>query len=82
MNVVIAPFVVGMDLPRWSIWSPMEKTEAYMALTEYKKETTRAWHTPTLIIYEQVGTRTCYIGFTRKPSDDEMKELREYLDHC
>lgn len=83
MIVTTAPYIAGvMDIPSWSIWVPVEADEAVRLMTEYKKEVTRSWHTPTLVVYEQVGTHTCYIGFTRRPSDDEMKELREYLDHC
>lgn len=82
MKTARMPYVTGDDPPADAIWVPMTIVEAERLLVEFKKSVTRAWHTPGINIFEQVGCG-CFVAYSWKPRASEMAELKEFIrDNC
>jgi hypothetical protein len=76
------PYVTGDLPPVDAIWVPMTASALERRFVEFKKATTRAWHTPSINIYEQIGCG-CYVTYSWKPRAVEMAELKEFIrDYC
>ncbi len=78
MKSVHVPYCTGDPFPENSVWLPLRPAEAEALLTAYKADVSRAWHTPTFRIYEQVGIGV-FVSFTRWARPTELAELKEYL---
>lgn len=82
MKTARMPYVIGDDTPADSIWVPMTAAQLEMLFVEFKKSQTRAWHTPSINLYEQVGCG-CFVAYSWKPRASEMAELKEFIrDYC
>lgn len=81
MKSAILPFFTGQLPPVRSIWLPLTPREVETLITEFKKDQTRAWHTASINIYEQVGCGV-FVQYSYLPRPAEQAELEAFLnDH-
>lgn len=82
MKTAIVPFFTGQEFPDRSIWLPLPAKEVETMLADFARDRTRAWHTVSLHIYDQVGCG-CFVKYTWLSTDAQQKELEEFLrDRC